>query len=79
MEFLALNMPHQNGIIGRAFTILYGRIRVIMNYAHFEGVLHQKLWAECAKTTDGLLIQKRGKKSNYKKIFGTIPNYLLHL
>ena len=48
----------------------------------FEGDLHQKLWAECAKTTiklDRILIQHRGEKSNYEKIFGTTPNYLPHL
>ena len=53
-----------------------------MNYAFFEGDLRQKLWAECAKTTmelDGILIQQRGEKSNYEKIFGFTPNYLCHI
>ena len=53
-----------------------------MNYTFFEGDLCQKLWAERVKTTtelDGILIQHRGDKSNYKKLFGTMPKYLYHL
>ena len=53
-----------------------------MNYIFFEENPSQKLWAECAKSTtalDGILIQHRGEKSKYKKIFGTTPNYLRHL
>ena len=82
IEFLAPNTPQQNGIVKRAFATLYGRVQSIMNYAFFEGDLQQKLWAECAKTTtelDGILIQQRGKKSNYEKLFGSAPNYLRHL
>ena len=53
-----------------------------MNYPFFEVDPCQKLWAECAKTTmelDGILIQQRVEKINYKKMFGTLPKYLLHL
>ena len=62
--------------------MLYGKVQAIMNYVFFEGDLRQKLWAECAKTTmelDGILIQHRGEKSNYKKKFRTMPKYLRHL
>ena len=54
----------------------------MMNYAKFEGELRKKLWAECAKTAtdlDGVLIQDRNKKSNYKKMFGRHPAFLKHL
>ena len=53
-----------------------------MNYAFFEEDLRQKLRAECAKTTtelDGKLIQHRGEKNNYNKMFRTMPKYLCHL
>ena len=82
VEFSAPKMPQQNGIVEIAFATLYSRVQVIMNYTFFEGDLCQKLWAECAKTTtdlDGILTQHRGEKSNYEKMFGTSPNYLLHL
>ena len=53
-----------------------------MNYVFFEGDLCQKLCTECANTTtelEGILIQHREEKNNYKKMFGTTPNYLHHL
>ena len=66
VKFSAPNTPQQKGILERAFAMLYGRLRTNMNYVFFEGDLHQKLWAECAKTTtelDGILIQHRGEKT----------------
>ena len=43
VEILAPNTPQQDGIVERAFTTLYSRVRAIMNYAFFERNLHQKL------------------------------------
>ena len=82
VEFLAPNIPQQNRIVDRAFATLYERVKAIVNYAYFQGDLRQKLWSECMKTTtklDGISIQHRGEKSNYKKMFGTTPKYLRHL
>ena len=64
MEFSVPGTPQQNGIVERAFATMYGRVRAMMNYAKFEGELHKKLWAECAKTAtdlDGVLIQEKRK------------------
>ena len=48
-KFLAPHKPQQNRIVEKAFATLYGRVWAISNYTFFEGDLHQKLWAECAK------------------------------
>ena len=53
----------------------------MMNYAKFEGELYKKLWAECAKSAtdlDGVLIQDRNNKSNYKKMFRRNLAFLKH-
>ena len=65
-----------------AFATLYSRVWAIVNYVFFEGDLSQNLWEECANTArelNRILIQHRGEKSNYKKIFGTTPKYLRHI
>ena len=82
MEFLALGTPHQNGIVERAFAMMYRRVQTMMNYAKFEGEVRKTLWAECAKIAtelDGVLIQEKKNKSNYKKLFGRNPAFLKYL
>ena len=81
-KFSALGKPQQNGIVERAFATMYRGVRAMMNYAKFEGELYKKLWSGCAKTTtnlDGVLIQDKNNKSNYKKMFGRHPTFLKHL
>ena len=81
-EFLAPGTPQQNRKIERAFATMYGRVRAMMNYAKFEGELRKKLGAECAKTAtdlDCILIQDKNNKSNYEKMFGRNPAFLMHL
>ena len=81
MEFLAPDTPQQNRIVERAFATMYKRVQAMMNYAKFEGELRKKLWAECAKTAtdlDGVLIQDKMNKCNYKKMFGRNPAFLQH-
>ena len=54
--------PEQNGVVERAFSQLYNKIRAIMNDAGFREDLRQLLWDECANTVvtiDNILINTR--------------------
>jgi len=56
-EFTAHKMPQQNGCIEQKFAMLYGRVRAMLNKAHFVDkyeYLQHGLWAECATTATKL-------------------------
>ena len=49
-EFSAPGTLQQNGVVERAFAIIYVRVQaMILNYAHVEGDIHKSLWAERIK------------------------------
>ena len=64
-EYTSVSTPQQNGVVGRAFANLNGRIRVMLNKKGFKGAMKQKLLAECAMVLtflDGILIKWGEKK-----------------
>ena len=75
-------IPQQNGVVKRAFTMLYGRVRAMLNYAKNEGDMCKLLWAECAKTAtdlDGILYGKKQTENSYTKMFRRNPGFIKHL
>jgi hypothetical protein len=49
-EFTAPETPQHNGAVNRAFAILFGRARAMMNEAKFPESLRKDMWTECANT-----------------------------
>jgi transposase InsO family protein len=45
IEFTAPDSPQQNGKVERMFATLYGRVRDMLNEAHFNWPLHHAMWA----------------------------------
>ena len=65
--------PQQNGKVERKFTMLYGRVKSMMNAEMLIGGLRTCLWAECAKTAtnlDNIDCDNQEKKSRYKRFMG---------
>ena len=74
-EFSAPDTPQQNGVVERAFAMLYDRVQAMLNYANIEGDIRKSLWAECGKTAtdlDGILYRKDQTENSYMKMFKKI-------
>ena len=54
VEFTAPETPHQNGVVERAFSYLYDRVRAMLNGAGLKLALREKMWTECARTATQL-------------------------
>ena len=81
-ESSAPGTPQQNGVVERAFAVLYSRVQAILNYAKIEGEIRKLLWVECAKTTtdwDGILYGKEQTENSYTKKFRRNPGFIKHL
>ena len=49
-EYTAPGTPQQNGVVERAFVMVMGRARAMMNHAGFTMAKRQQLWCEAAQT-----------------------------
>ena len=81
-EFSAPGTPQQNGVVERAFAMLYRRVRAMLNYAKIKGEIRKLLWAESAKTTtdlDGILYRKKQTENSYTTMFKKNPGFIKHL
>ena len=81
-EFSAPGTTQQNGVVERAFAILYGRVQAMLKYANIEGDIRKSLWAECRKTAtdlDGILYRKDQTENSYTKMFKKYPDSISHI
>ena len=63
-EYTAPVTPQQNGVVERAFVMVMGRARAMMNHAGFTMAKRQQLWCEAAQTAtllDNILVQDSAK------------------
>ena len=63
-EYTAPGTPQQNGVVERAFVIVMGRARAMMNHAGFTMAKRQQLWCEAAQTATllyNILVQDSAK------------------
>ena len=58
LECTAPGTPQQNGVVERAFVVVMGRARSMLNHAGFKVAKRQQLWCEAAKTATLLLTLK---------------------
>ena len=49
-EFSGPRTPQRNGKVERKFQTLYGKIQAMFNASGIDGVIRNRLWAECAST-----------------------------
>ena len=67
-EYTAPVTPQQNGVVERAFLMVMGRARAMMNHAGFTIAKRQQLWCEAAQTATllgNILIQDSEKSPLY--------------
>ena len=76
MEFTAPRTPEQNGIVERAFSVLYNHVRAMLNRAGFEAGMRRQMWAECANMAvqlDNIHI-RCDNLSTYERFHNKKPN-----
>ena len=81
-EYTATGTPQQNGVVERAFVMVMGRARAMMNHAGFTMAKRQQLWCEAAQTAtilDNILVQDSAKSPPFTKFFGVDAKYARHL
>ena len=81
-EYTAPGTPQQNGVVERAFVIVMGRARAMMNYAGFTMAKRQQLWCESVPTArllDNILVQDSAKSPPFTQCFGVDAKYAKHL
>lgn len=70
-EFTAPGTPQQNARCERKFVTSHGRMRAMMNSAHFSQKIKDELWTECAATATKLdnitVIEKKSVKQGEGK------------
>ena len=65
-EYTAPGTPQQNGVVERAFVMVMGRPREMMNHTGVTMAKKQQLWCEAAQTAtllDNILVQDSAKSN----------------
>jgi len=81
-EYSSAGTPQQNGVVERAFATLWGRVRAMMNHAHFPRTKRDALWCECAATAtklDNILCDTTTSLYPHKCFYGDEPKYARNL
>ena len=81
-EYTAPGTPQQNGVVERAFVMVMGRARAMMNHAGFTMAKRQQLWCEAAQTAtmmDNIWVQDSAKSPPFTQLFGVDAKYAQHL
>ena len=81
-EDTAPGTPQQNGVVERAFVIVLGRARAVMNHAGFMMSMRQQLWCEAAQTAkmqDNILVQDSAQSPLSTQVFGVDAKYAKQL
>ena len=81
-EYTAPGTPQQNRVVERAFVMVMGRARAMMNHAGFTMAKRQQLWCEAAQTAtllDNILVQDSAKKSPFYSFFWSRCKVCQHL
>ena len=81
-EYTAPGTPQQNGVVERAFVMVMGRARAMMNHAGFTMAKRQQLWCEAAWTAtllDNILVQDSAKSPAFTQFCGVDAKYAKHL
>jgi hypothetical protein len=79
-EFTAPGTPQHNGVVERAFAILFGRVKAMMNEAKFPESFRKDLWTEYANTAkdiDNLIMSD--KISFYQTFHRSLPKIIKKL
>ena len=69
-------------MVERAFVIVMGRARAMMNHAGFISAKRQQLWCEAAQTAtqlDNILVQDSAKSPPFTQFFSLDAKYTNHL
>ena len=71
-EYTAPGTQQQNGVAERAFVMVMGSARAMMNHAGFTMAMRQQLWCEPAQTAtllDNILVQDSAKSPPFTQFF----------
>ena len=72
-EYTAPGTPQQNGVVKRAFVMVMGRARAMMNHAGLTMAKRQELWCKAAQTAlllDNILVEDSAKSPPFTHFFG---------
>ena len=81
-EYTATGTPQQNAYVKRAFPMIMGRVRAMMNFTGFTTEKHKQFWCEVASITtmlDNILVHEQDSTSPYKLFYGQDTKYAKHL
>ena len=77
-EFTSSNTPQQNGMVERAFTTSYGRIRSMFLECRFKESTKYQLIGEASRTVtmlNNIMTSQVNQKSPHEMLFGSKPKY----
>ena len=81
-ETTSTGTPQQNAYVERAFSMLMGRARAMMNFAGFPTEKRRQLWCEAANIAtilDNILVHEQNSAPPYTMFYGQDANYAKHL
>ena len=81
-EYTATGTPQQNAYVERAFPMIMGRARAMMNFAGFMTSKRKQLWYEEANTAtmlDNILVHEQNSAPPYTMFYGQDAKYAKHL
>ena len=81
-ECTATGTTQQNAYAERAFPIILGQVRAMMNFAGFTMEKHKLLWCEAANTAtmlDNILVHEQNSSPLHKTFYNQDAKYAKHL
>ena len=81
-EYTATETPQQNAYEERAFPMLMGRARAMMNFAGFTTEKRKQLWCEAANTAtmlDNILVHEQNSAPPYTMFYVQDAKYAKYL
>ena len=74
--------PQQNAFVERAFPMIMGWARAMMNFADLTTEKHKQLWCEVANTVtmpDNVLVHEQDRAPPHKMLYHQDAKYAKHL
>ena len=81
-EYTAPRTPQENVVVEKAFVIVMGRARAMMNHVEFTMAKRQQLWCEAAQTAtllDNILVQDNARSPPFTHFFGVDAKCAKHV
>ena len=81
-EYTMTGTPQQNAYVERAFPMIMGQARAMMNFAGFTTEKHKQFWCEAANTAmmlDNISVHEQDRVPLHKMFYDQDVKYAKHL